>query len=194
MTTSKKNRIKIIKSQAFGHICQMASALPERPGNHEAYRHKKLVPLQWFLWQVCFPWTFLFSKAFFWQKATRVEGKRINLKLIQVGHGSKYIKRYWRVGGIKFSSVLIPKKKKETVASPQGNEGCSPCLLPNPTSCRSAKLDPTGQWDTEKTGSTRQGQVANNTLMFLLVYFKGIEGCSGTICPRLDSSSRSTKN
>ena len=141
---------------------------------------KKLVPFQCFLWQAFFSVDLFFFKGFFGQKATRVEGKRINLKLIQVGHGSKYIKRY----------LILACRTHQIFL----DEGSSACLLPNPTSCRSAKLDPTGQWDTEKTGSTREGQVANNTLMFLLVYFNGIEGCSGTICPRLDSSSRSTKN
>ena len=158
----------------------MASALPERPGNHEAYRHKKVGPFPVLSVAGFFFRGPFFFKGFFGQKATRVEGKRINLKLIQVGHGSKYIKRY----------LILACRTHQVFL----DEGSSACLLPNPTSCRSAKLDPTGQWDTEKTGSTREGQVANNTLMFLLVYFKGIEGCSGTICPRLDSSSKSTKN
>ena len=141
-----------------------------------------------------FPVDLFVFKGFFLAKSHKSRREKNQLK---IDSGRAWEQIYKAILACRRHQVFLganTQKKKETVASPQGNEGCSPCLLPNPTSCRSAKLDPTGQWDTEKTGSTRQGQVANNTLMFLLVYFKGIEGCSGTICPRLDSSSRSTKN
>lgn len=74
VTTSKKQQNQNHQKPSIRHICQMASALPQRAGNHEAYRH-----INWSLSSAfCGRYVsrgHFFSKAFFGKKPQESKGK-----------------------------------------------------------------------------------------------------------------------